>query len=320
MSVIRKHRAFDRIVPNGARVEVLAEGFASGEGPVWMAEQGVLVFSEVGIAPVPDGFKFANNGRRHQWDPRTRKATLLHEPTNMTNGMTRDLQGRLILCEYGSRRVTRLEADGSITVIASHYRGMRLSAPNDVVVKSDGAIYFTDTGGVQAGQEIDCSAVFRVSPDLKSINLVANEFQLVNGLCFSPDESVLYINDSQGVYADPDTFHSQGTIRAYDVRPSGMLCNSRLFCELRGEASGMPDGMKCDSEGNVYCTGPGGIWVMSPAGEHLGVILTDVRHNVNDTTNVAWGGDDWTTLFITTSSSLLSIRLNIPGVPVWSGH
>lgn len=320
MSVIRKDKSFDRIVPKGARVEVLAEGFASAEGPVWIAGQGVLVFSEVGIAPVPDGFKFANNGRRHQWDPRTGKTTLLHEPTHLTNGMTRDLQGRLIMCEYGSRRVTRLEDDGSFTVVASHYRGMQLSAPNDVVVKSDGSIYFTDTGGVQAGQEIDCSAVFRVSPDLKSINLVANEFQLVNGLCFSPDEQVLYVNDSQGAYANPDTFYSQGTIRAYDVRPSGMLCNSRLFCELRGKDSGMPDGMKCDSAGNVYCTGPGGIWVMNAAGKHLGVILTDVRHNVNDTTNVAWGGDDWQTLFITTSSSLLSIRLNIPGVPVWSGH
>lgn len=173
-----------------------------------------------------------------------------------------------------------------------------------------------DTGGVQAGLDLDYSAVFRVAPDLSAINLVAHELQLVNGLAFSPDESVLYINDSQGVYADPDTFYSQGTIRAYDVRPSGMLANSRLFCELRGAESGMPDGMKCDSEGNVYCTGPGGNWVMDGSGKHLGTILTGVRHNVNDTTNVAWGGDDWKTLFITTSSSVLSIRLNIAGVPV----
>jgi gluconolactonase len=288
MNVLEKDAAFDRIVPQSARVEVLVEGLASAEGPVWIEEGGHLLFSEVGIAPVDDGFKPVNNGRRHRWDPATRRSSLVHEPTNLTNGMTRDLQGRLVMCEGGSRRVTRLEHDGGMTVVASEYRGLRLSSPNDIVVKSDGSIYFTDTGGVLAGLDIDCSAVFRVSADLRSINLVAHDFQLVNGLAFSPDESVLYVNDSQGVYAHRDTFRSQGTIRAYDVRPSGMLTNGRLFCELRGSESGMPDGMKTDVEGNVYCTGPGGVWVMNAAGKHLGTILTDVHHNVNDTTNMAW--------------------------------
>lgn len=318
-AVLSKHPAIERIVPQDVRVLTLVEGLASGEGPVWMQETGCLVFSEVGIAPTPAGFKFVNHGRRHSWDARARSTSVAHEPTHMTNGMTRDCQGRLIMCEYESRRVTRLEPDGTYTVVASHYRGQRLSAPNDVVVKSDGSIYFTDTGGVQAGLELDYSAVFRVAPDLSAINLVAHGFQLVNGLAFSPDESVLYVNDSQGVRANPDTFYSQGTIRAYDVRPSGMLANGRLFCELRGDESGMPDGMKCDSEGNVYCTGPGGIWIFDPGGTHLGTLLTGVQHNVNDTTNVAWGGDDWKTLYITTSSSLLSVRLNIVGVPVPSG-
>jgi gluconolactonase len=316
MSTIANDPAFERIASTSAQVRILADGFASAEGPVWFEERGCLVFSEVGIAPTADGFRRVNDGRRHCYDPGSGRCTLEHEPTHLTNGMTRDRHGRLLMCEYGSRRVTRLEPDGSSTVIASHYRGMRFSAPNDIVVRSDGSIYFTDTGGVQAGQEIDFSAVFRVAPDLGSINMVAHGFQLVNGLCFSPDEKILYVNDSQGVYADPDTFHSQGTIRAYDVRPSGMLANDRLLCELRGGDSGMPDGMKCDIEGNVYCTGPGGVWVMNPQGRHLGTILTDVRHNENDTTNVAWGGADWKTLYITTSSSLLAIDLGIPAVPL----
>jgi len=316
MTVLKQDAALDRIVAPAARVEVLVEGLASAEGPVWIAEEKCLLFSEVGLKPVGGDFKPVHHGRRYKWDPASRRSSVVHEPTNMTNGMTRDPQGRLLMCEYASRRVTRLEPDGSITVVASEYRGLRLSGPNDIVAKSDGSIYFTDTGGVQAGLDIDYSAVFRVSADLRSINLVARDFQLVNGLAFSPDESILYINDSQGVYAHPDTFKSQGTIRAYDVRPSGMLANSRLFCELRGSESGMPDGMKTDVEGNVYCTGPGGVWIMNAAGKHLGTILTDVRHNVNNTTNMAWGGEDWKTLFITTSSSLLSIRLQIAGVPV----
>jgi gluconolactonase len=241
---------------------------------------------------------------------------VVREPTDMGNGMALDPQGRLIVCETASRSVKRVELDGTITTVADIYRGLRLNAPNDVVVKSDGSIYFTDPGGLLPGKDLrDDSAVFRVSADLTCINRVAGGFQLVNGLAFSPDETMLYINDSQGIHAHPDSFFSQGTIHAYDVRPGGMLANPRLFSELRGPESGMPDGMKVDSAGNVYCTGPGGVWVIDPAGRHVGTIRTGVKHNLTDTTNMAWGGVDLKTLYITTSSSLMAIQMCIAGIP-----
>src|SRR5215471_10996539 len=139
------------------------------------------------------------------------------------------------------------------------------------------------------------------------------DFVSPNGLAFSPDERILYINDSQGVTVrEDDIFSSVGHIKAFDVRSNGMLANGRVFCELRGERTGIPDGMKVDVEGHVYCTGPGGVWIMDAAGTHLGTILTGVAH----TTNIAWGGADWKTLYITTLASLARIQLKIAGIPV----
>ena len=301
----------DRIVPPDAKVEVLAGGGATFEGPVWIEEDSTLAFSEVGIAIAETGFTPVNDGRRWRWDPTTRAAAVIEEPTGRANGMTRDRQGRLLMCEFLGERVSRLEAHGGRTVIAGDYRGQPLKAPNDIVCKSDGAIYFTNSAD---------GCTYRAAPDLKSIDRVADSFRLANGLAFSPDETILYINDSQGVTAVADTFHSQGSIRAYDVGAEGMLSNSRLFAELLGERSGIPDGMKADSAGNVYCTGPGGVWVFDPDGTHLGTILTDVRHNVNNPTNMAWGGPDWRTLYITTTSTLLSVDLLVPGVAVRRGN
>ena len=212
----------------------------------------------------------------------------------------------------GRRRVIRIEPDGTTTVVASQYHGRRLNRPNDVVVKSDGSIYFNDPGGPSPDTDLDYSGVYRVSQDLGDINLLVRDYVLPNGLAFSPDESVLYINDSLGLLVRDDMFRSLGRIDAFDVRANGMLANRRVFCELRGESSGIPDGMKVDVEGNVYCTGPGGVWVMDPTGKHLGTILTEVEH----TTNMAWGGEDWKTLFITTFETLARIDLKIAGIPV----
>ena len=210
--------------------------------------------------------------------------------------------------------MTRLEADGRITVVAEGYQGKRLNRPNDVVVKSDGSIIFTDPGAPDAGMELDFSGVFRVSPDLGTLTLLVSDFILPNGLTFSPDESILYVNDSLGVVdrRGEDLFRGIGHIKAFDVEPDGTLVNGRVFCELRGDRSGIPDGMKVDVEGNVYCTGPGGLWIIDPAGNHLGTILT----GKDQTTNCCWGGDDWRTMFITTMDSVARIQLNIPGVPV----
>ena len=299
MPIERLSPELERIVSLDQEVEVLGRGFVGGEGPLWWNEGGYLLFSEV------------RGNRRRKWSPEE-GVTVFHEPTNNANGLTRDPQGRLIMCEGGTRRVTRMEPDGSITVVANNYHGRRLNRPNDVVVKSDGSIYFTDPGAPAPGMDLDFAGVYRVSPDLGTINLLVRDFVLPNGLAFSPDERTLYINDSQGVLVRDDIFRSVGHIRAFDVRANGMLANGRVLCELRGEQSGIPDGMKVDVEGNVYCTGPGGIWIMDSSGKHLGTILTGVEH----TTNLAWGGEDWKTLFITTPEILTRIQLKIPGIPV----
>ena len=292
MAVERISPELERIVAMDQEIEELGSGFGgamgSVEGPVWWKEGGYLLFSDI------------HNDRRMKWAPRE-GASLFHEPTNNANGLTRDPQGRLIACEHTSRRVTRLEPDGSITVVANSYRGWRLNRPNDVVVRSDGSIFFTDPITLNVESELDLAGVYRVSPDLGTINLLVRDFVLPNGLAFSPDESILYINDSR-----------RGHIRSFSVEPTGLLAlaTDRLFIEMNGERPGPPDGMKVDVQGNVYCTGPGGIWILDASGNLLGIIPT------GRTTNIAWGGEDWTTLYFTTHQTMGRIQLRIPGVPV----
>ncbi len=294
MPIEQVARELERIVSRSQRIEEQASGFGGdfgpAEGPVWWKEGGYLLFSDI------------HNNRRVKWTP-GEGATTFHEPTNYANGLTRDRQGRLVACEHGTRRVTRLDPDGSITVVANSYHGRRLNRPNDVVVKSDGSIYFTDPITLNVESELDFAGVYRVSPDLGTIHLLVRDFVLPNGLAFSPDESVLYINDSR-----------RKQIRAFDVEPSGMLAlaTDRVFCNLSGERPGIPDGMKVDVEGNVYCGGSGGIWVMDSSGNHLGTIV----HGAPATTNMAWGDEDWKTLYFTTRHTLCSIQLKIPGIPV----
>ena len=209
----------------------------------------------------------------------------------------------MIACEHGTRRVTRLEPDGSITVVANNYRGRRLNRPNDVVVKSDGKIYFTDPGFPTPGLDLDFNGVYQVTPDLGTITLISWNFSRPNGLAFSPNEEVLYINDTRRRH-----------IRAFDLEPNGMplIATDRIICDLSGERPGNPDGMKVDIEGNVYCGGAGGIWVMDAHGNHLGTIV----HGAPGTTNMAWGGEDWKTLYFTTRHTLGSIQMKVPGVAV----
>jgi gluconolactonase len=232
--------------------------------------------------------------------------TLFHEPTNRANGLTRDLHGRLIACEHDSRRVTRQEFDGSTTVVANSFQGRQLNRPNDVVVKSDGCIYFTDpwTNPLPAEQwDLTFSGVYRVTPDLGTLTLLVDDFILPNGLAFSPDESVLYINDSR-----------RGHIRAFEVQPNGTLAKAsdRIFVDLTGAEPGVPDGMKVDVEGNVYCGGSCGLWIMDPNGTKLGRIV----HGASATTNLGFGGADWKTLFFTSRNHLGSVNVKIPGIPV----
>jgi len=283
----------ERLVDVQQEIEELARGFGGvtgpAEGPVWWQEGGSLVFSDIG------------NNRRMKWTPGA-GVTLVQEPTNEANGLTRDLQGRLIACEHLARRVTRQDPDGSITVVANNYHSRRLNRPNDVVVQSDGSIYFTDPGLGRIESELDYCGVYRVSPDLGTIHVLVWDFVVPNGLAFSPDESILYVNDSR-----------RGHIRAFEVEPTGLLglATDRVFATLHDDRVGVPDGMKVDVEGNVYCTGPGGIWLFDHAGTHLGTIATGAQ-----TTNVAWGDDDWSTLYFTTWQTLGRIHMKIPGIPV----
>ena len=292
---IEKHSAeLDCLVSGDQEVEELASGFGGvngpAEGPVWWHEGGYLLFSDI------------HNNRRMKWSP-DEGVSLFQQPTNHANGLTRDLKGRLVACEHSSGRVTRQDPDGEVTVVANSYRGSRLNRPNDVVVKSDGSVYFTNPGAPEPGLDLDYSGVYMVSPDLGTITLLVRDFIFPNGLAFSTDESVLYIDDSR-----------LGHIRAFDVQPNGVLsvASDRVFCDLRGERPGVPDGMKVDVEGNIYCGGSGGVWVLDQDGNHLGTIV----HGQNATTNLAFGDDDWKTLYITTWNTLCRVRVNIPGVPV----
>jgi gluconolactonase len=285
----------DSIISTSEPIQELGSGTGGPggptEGPVWFKEGGYLLFSDI------------YNDRRMKYAP-GQGVTVFKQGTNRTNGMTRDLQGRLVAAERETRRVTRLEPDGSITVVANSFQGKRLNITNDVIVKSDGAIYFTDPKRSSAPEPWDVphTGVYRVSPDLGTVTLLVDDFSFPNGLAFSPDESILYVND----------WH-RGHIRAFNVAPNGTLLRTdRILADLRGAEPGAPDGMKVDSAGNIYCGGSGGLYIIDPNGKKLGRIV----HGHPDTTNLAFGGDDWKTLFITTHRDVSVVKLKTAGVPV----
>tara|TARA_B110000014_G_scaffold257500_1_gene242178 strand:- start:989 stop:1900 length:912 start_codon:yes stop_codon:yes gene_type:complete len=286
-----------KIISTDEPILELADGYGGtegpAEGPLWWQEGGYLLFSDI------------HNNRRMKHVPGG-DTTVFVEGTNRANGLTRDLQGRLVSAEHDSRRVARLEADGSVTVIASSFQGRRLNRPNDVVVKSDGSIYFTDpwTSPHPAEQwDLNFSGVYRVSPDLGTMTLLVGDFVVPNGLMFSPDESILYVNDSR-----------RGHIRSFEVQPNGTLArqSDKVIIDVTGEEPGVPDGMKVDVEGNIYTGGSGGLYIFDPSGKKLGII----QHGATATTNLAFGGDDWKTLYFTSRNHLGSVKVNIAGNPV----
>jgi gluconolactonase len=287
----------EQIIAASEPIQELADGFGGplgpAEGPVWWKEGLYLLFSDI------------HHNRRMKYVP-GQGVSVFQEPTNRANGLTRDLQGRLLACEHDTRRVTRQELDGSLTVITNSFQGRQLNRPNDVVVKSDGCIYFTDPWTHPSPpQEWDLTfaGVYRITPDLGTLTLLIDDFVVPNGLAFSPDERVLYINDSRHRH-----------IRAFDLLPNGTLAKQtdRIFADLSGDEPGVPDGMKVDGAGNVYCGGAGGIWIIDPQGRKLGRIV----HGAPATTNLAFGGDDWKTLFFTSRNHLGAVNVKIPGIPV----
>jgi gluconolactonase len=263
------------------------------EGPIWVEEENCLIFSDNA------------NAKRYRWTADS-GITLISDTTNDANGLARDPSGRIVACEHATRRVTRLEHDGSITVVANNYRGLRLNRPNDIVVSTDGAIYFTDPITLGVASELDLAGVYRVSPDLGQINLLVRDFVLPNGLAFSPDESILYVNDSMRRH-----------IRAFNVEReygTGLLdlSSDHVLTELTAPGAGVPDGMKVDEHGNVWCTGPGGIWVVSPTGEQIGRLETPEGKHI---TNFCFGGEDGRTLFVTTLTEMGRINVRVRGNP-----
>ena len=289
---VRDARLLD-LIDEEADVEQLTTGCQFTEGPLWHATEQFLLFSDIP----------ANKMRR--WDA-TSGMTVFRDPSGKSNGLTYDKGGHLIACEHANRRVSRTTADGEVFTIASHYEGKRLNSPNDVVVKSDGSIYFTDPPyglsaayGVESEKELDFQGVYRLSPNGDTLTLLVDDFDRPNGLCFSPDESILYINDTERMH-----------VRAFDVQPDGTIANDRVFGEEEGD-NGKPDGMKVDIHANVYLTGPNGIWIFASDGTHLGIILVPER-----AANLAWGGDNWKSLFITASTSVYRVECKVAGVAV----
>ena len=295
-AIERLDPALDAIVSVSEPIQELGTGYGGtlgpAEGPLWWREGGYLLFSDI------------HNDKRMKYT-RGQGVTLFRDKVNRANGLTRDLQGRLIACEHDSRRVTRQELDGSITVVANNFQGRRLNRPNDVIVKSDGCIYFTDPNHniVPEQWDLQFPGVYRVTPDLGTMTLVTDTFVAPNGLAFSPDEKLMYVNDTR-----------RGHVRVFEMLPNGLLAKQtdRVFADLRGPEPGIPDGMKVDTAGNVYCGGAGGLWIMDAAGKKLGRIV----HGHPATTNLAFGGADWKTLYITSRASLFSVNLKIAGLPV----
>jgi gluconolactonase len=242
--------------------------------------------------------------RRLRWDQR-HGIREVSAATALGDGMTIDLAGRLIVCEGATGQVVAMDAggDGSgRTVLAGRYGGRRLNSPNDVVVHSDGSLYFTDSWwpprlGRPLERELDFQGVYRIAGDGAEPELLIDDMDFPNGLCFAPGESVLYVNDS-----------TPGAIRAFDVAPDGSLSGDRLVATGLVDDSGHVDGMKCDERGNLWVTGPGGVWVLDPAGATLGVIATPQR-----TGNLHWGGPDWNWLFLCCTSALYRLRTNVAG-------
>ena len=293
----------DQIVPAGATIEKLAGGFAFTEGPVWMRE-GYLLFSDI------------PNNAIQKWTPDS-KTAVFRKPSGYdgsdapagayigSNGLTLDRQGRLIICEHGNGRVTRLEKDGKLTVLADKYEGKRLNSPNDAVYKSDGGLYFTDPpyGFVKQDddpkKELKFNGVYRLAGG--KLQLLHQDMTRPNGIAFSPDEKHLYVANSD---------EKRKIWMRFDVKPDGSIGNGKVFHDATSQTvEGLPDGLKVDRKGNIYCTGPGGIWIFSPDGKHLGTIQpTEVP------ANCAWGDKDGKTLYMTARTGLYRIKLNIAGI------
>jgi sugar lactone lactonase YvrE len=287
------------LIADDARIESIAGGFIFTEGPVWRGDH--LVFSDI------------PNGRLVRWDeePGGPVVSTFRYPSGNANGNTLDRDGNLITCEHWGRRVALTAADGTVRTLVDNYQGKKLNSPNDVVVRSDGKIFFTDPPyGLIPNpnnpieklleSETGVMGVYRLDPD-GTLTLLADDYDRPNGLAFSPDEKTLYIDDT-----------ARRIIRAYDVDAEGDISNDRVFFSFLGDTDFHgPDGLKSDVRGNIWTTGPGSVWVISPQGDALGRIRPP-EHPAN----LGFGGADWKTVFFTAQTGVYRLRLKVAGVAV----
>ena len=285
---------FAYLTVGSARLDEIVTGLRWAEGPVWFADLGCLLFSDI------------PNQRIMRWSEGG-GATVFRQPSNFANGHTRDRQGRLVSCEHGARRVTRTEIDGSVTVLADSYQGKRLNSPNDVVVTRDGAVWFTDPTygimsdyeGYRAEPEQACRNVFRIDP-AGGVAVVADDFRQPNGLAFSPDEKILYVADSAFSHDPAAPRH----IRAFDVA-GGKLSGGRAFAHID---VGIPDGIRVDWQGNLWSSAGDGVHCFGADGVRLGKIRVP-----QVVSNLCFGGPAKNRLYITATTSVYSVWLAATG-------
>ena len=285
---------FDDLIDRYAPVGQLGTGFEFTEGPIWHPAESYLLFSDM------------PGDVRRRWDARGVREVM--RPANKCNGMTYDADLNLIICEHSTSSLVRERPDGRREVLASHFEGRELNSPNDVCVGANGSIYFTDPWygrmpvfGVERPRELGFQGVYRVPPgrEGQEPELLVDRyaFEMPNGLCFSPDEKLIYVNDTE-----------KALIRVFDVNADGTLSNNRLFASgIKSELkAGVPDGMKCDALGNVWVTAPGGVWVYNPQGRLMGKLVIPEM-----VANLHWGGPDWRTLFLCATHSVYTVTTKV---------
>ncbi|PYJ69367.1 MAG: SMP-30/gluconolactonase/LRE family protein [Verrucomicrobia bacterium] len=306
VEIIRKDPALDAIVPPNPKIFKLAEGFKFTEGPVWDRKGGYLLFSDPNNNTI---YKYSPEGNGQLAVFREKSgyegADIAEYGQPGSNGLTFDQEGRLTINQHGNRRVVRLEPDDGLTVLADKFEGKRLNSPNDLVYRSDGTLYFTDPPfGLpkffnDPRKELPFSGVFAVKEG--KVMLVSKDLTGPNGLAFSPDEKFFYVDNWDD--------HKKIVMR-YEVQPDGSLTNGKVFFDMTSAGTeDALDGMKVDKAGNLYVSGPGGLWILSPEGKHLGTIIPPKHPH-----NFAWGDADGKTLYMCARSGLYRMKLNIEGI------
>ena len=295
MKLVKDHGLSDLLV--GSKETQHCSGFAFTEGPVWVPDDQCLLFTDI------------PGNRIHRWRPGSNQAEIYREPSGNANGLTLDDGGNLLACEHSGRRVSRAPYDGEPETVVGSFDGMKLNNPNDLVVHSSGAVYFTNPwlgetlqsvmGDPEAVQELDYQGVYRVGLD-GELTCIARDFVFPNGLTFAPDESVLYVNDSR-----------TGLIRQFNGSDGAGWSEGPVLVDMTGtEGVGVPDGMKVDEDGRVWSTGTGGVWVVEPDGTLLGIVELDTEHAAN----LTWGGDGFSTLYLTAQTSVYSVETSVRGI------